>query len=218
MARSACRSPAAPSSCARATSAGTRRPASTICAAAGRCSTWGPTTSPISSSCSARSQASWARPRGRSSERLVTSEPMNGTLIPGRGVDPRCRHAGIRERRRRFDRHELRRAEAQARADRDLWRRRAASWCRIPTGSAARCRWPKPAASGRPMPLTHGNVDGEFRSIGVADMAAAIVTNRPHRASGALALACARGDGSVPDLGRRRPARQARNAASSGRR
>jgi predicted dehydrogenase len=36
--------------------------------------------------------------------------------------------------------------------------------------------------------LTHGHVDGEFRSIGVADMAAAIVTNRPHRACGALAF------------------------------
>ena len=38
------------------------------------------------------------------------------------------------------------------------------------------------------VPHTHGNTDGEFRSIGVADMAAAIVANRPHRASGALAL------------------------------
>jgi predicted dehydrogenase len=38
------------------------------------------------------------------------------------------------------------------------------------------------------MPHTHGNIEGEFRSIGVADMAAAIVANRPHRASGALAL------------------------------
>ena len=38
------------------------------------------------------------------------------------------------------------------------------------------------------VPHTHGNTDGEFRSIGVADMAAAIATNRPHRASGALAL------------------------------
>ncbi|HMK78714.1 MAG TPA: Gfo/Idh/MocA family oxidoreductase, partial [Xanthobacteraceae bacterium] len=38
------------------------------------------------------------------------------------------------------------------------------------------------------MPHTHGNTDGEFRSIGVADLAAAIVSNRPHRASGALAL------------------------------
>ena len=62
---------------------------------------------------------STARPR---SERLVTSEPMNGTLHSGRGGDPRRRHAGVRERRRRVDRHELRRAEAPAHADRDLWR------------------------------------------------------------------------------------------------
>ena len=33
-----------------------------------------------------------------------------------------------------------------------------------------------------------GHVEGEFRSIGVADMATAIVTDRPHRASGALAF------------------------------
>jgi predicted dehydrogenase len=37
-------------------------------------------------------------------------------------------------------------------------------------------------------PHSHGNTDGEFRSIGVADMAAAILSSRPHRASGALAL------------------------------
>jgi predicted dehydrogenase len=35
---------------------------------------------------------------------------------------------------------------------------------------------------------THAHTDGEFRSIGVADMAAGIIGNRPHRASGALAL------------------------------
>jgi predicted dehydrogenase len=37
-------------------------------------------------------------------------------------------------------------------------------------------------------PHTHGNTEGEFRSIGVADMAGAIINDRPHRASGALAL------------------------------
>ncbi len=37
-------------------------------------------------------------------------------------------------------------------------------------------------------PHSHGNTDGEFRSIGVADMAAGILSGRPHRASGALAL------------------------------
>ncbi|MFN8720355.1 MAG: Gfo/Idh/MocA family protein [Rhodospirillales bacterium] len=38
------------------------------------------------------------------------------------------------------------------------------------------------------VPTTHANTDGEFRSIGVADLAAAIIGGRPHRASGALAL------------------------------
>jgi hypothetical protein len=37
-------------------------------------------------------------------------------------------------------------------------------------------------------PHTHAHTEGEFRSIGVADMAAAILGGRAHRASGALAL------------------------------
>ena len=49
------RSAAPPSSCAPATNAGIPRPASTTCAAADRCSTWAPTTSPTWSTCSARS-------------------------------------------------------------------------------------------------------------------------------------------------------------------
>ena len=42
---------------------------STTSPAAGRCSTWGPTTSPTSSTCSARSRASRASRRGRGAER-----------------------------------------------------------------------------------------------------------------------------------------------------
>jgi predicted dehydrogenase len=38
------------------------------------------------------------------------------------------------------------------------------------------------------IPLSHGYSDGNFRSIGVADMAAAIASGREHRASGALAF------------------------------
>ena len=38
------------------------------------------------------------------------------------------------------------------------------------------------------MPLTHGYHDGNFRSIGVADMAHALRSGRAHRASGELAL------------------------------
>ena len=84
----------------RATNAGIRRPASIICAAAGRCSTWALITSPTSCSCSARSASVMGvRPRGRGSERLITSEPLNGTLHSGRGLDPCHRHARIRERR-----------------------------------------------------------------------------------------------------------------------
>lgn len=38
------------------------------------------------------------------------------------------------------------------------------------------------------VPVTLPYADGNYRSLGVADMAQAIVDNRPHRASGALAL------------------------------
>jgi len=38
------------------------------------------------------------------------------------------------------------------------------------------------------LPLTHAYHDGNFRSIGVADMAHALRAGRPHRASGELAL------------------------------
>ncbi|MSU89353.1 gfo/Idh/MocA family oxidoreductase [Rhodobacteraceae bacterium 2CG4] len=37
-------------------------------------------------------------------------------------------------------------------------------------------------------PMTHGHGDGNYRGLGLADMAAAIAENRPHAASGALAL------------------------------
>jgi predicted dehydrogenase len=39
-----------------------------------------------------------------------------------------------------------------------------------------------------PVPVTRPYVDGNYRSLGVADMAEAILDNRPHRANGALAL------------------------------
>ena len=38
------------------------------------------------------------------------------------------------------------------------------------------------------VPTEHGFADGNYRSIGVAEMAEAIVSDRPHRASGALAF------------------------------
>ena len=38
------------------------------------------------------------------------------------------------------------------------------------------------------MPLSHGFADANYRSLGVADMAQALRSGRPHRASGALAM------------------------------
>ena len=40
----------------------------------------------------------------------------------------------------------------------------------------------------QPVPLSHGFGDANYRSIGVADMAHALRGNRPHRASGELAM------------------------------
>lgn len=37
-------------------------------------------------------------------------------------------------------------------------------------------------------PMQHAHGDGNYRGLGLADMAAAIIKGRPHRASGALAL------------------------------
>jgi predicted dehydrogenase len=46
----------------------------------------------------------------------------------------------------------------------------------------------KKGASFEPQPVTQPYADGNYRSLGVADMAHAILTGRPHRASGDLAL------------------------------
>ncbi len=120
-------------------------------------------------------------------ERVVTSQPMNGAAIP---VEVATHVAGMLE----F----VSGAVVSITMSFDVPKHR-----HVPIeiyGSAGSLLVPDPnrfggevavAKSGGEwvsMPLTHGNSDGEFRSIGVADMAAAILGNRPHRASGALAL------------------------------
>lgn len=45
-----------------------------------------------------------------------------------------------------------------------------------------------PREDWRPVATEHAYADGNYRSIGIADMAHAIRSNRPHRASGALAF------------------------------
>lgn len=46
----------------------------------------------------------------------------------------------------------------------------------------------KPGEAWQKMPTTHGYADGNYRSIGLVDMAQALREGRPHRASGELAL------------------------------
>ncbi|WP_338721803.1 Gfo/Idh/MocA family oxidoreductase [Devosia sp. XK-2] len=55
-------------------------------------------------------------------------------------------------------------------------------------GGAVELRGRGRDAEWRPVPLETAYADGNYRSLGVADMAAAILENRPHRANGDLAL------------------------------
>ena len=127
---------------------------------------------------------STARPK---SERLVTSEPMNGTLIP---VEVPTHVAGTLEFESgavvsiamSFDVPKHRHAPIEIYGD------KGSILVPDPNRFGGEVQVAKAGGEWQTMPLTHGHVEGEFRSIGVADMATAIVTDRPHRASGALAL------------------------------
>jgi predicted dehydrogenase len=120
-------------------------------------------------------------------ERLVTSEPLNGTLIP---VEVATHVTGLLE----F----VSGAVVSITMSFDVPKHK-----HTPIeiyGTSGSLLTPDPNRFGGEVMLartggeweqqahTHGNTEGEFRSIGVADMAAAIVSNRPHRASGTLAL------------------------------
>jgi len=127
---------------------------------------------------------STARPK---SERLVTSEPMNGTLIP---VEVPTHVAGTLEFESgavvsiamSFDVPKHRHAPIEIYGD------KGSILVPDPNRFGGEVQVAKAGGEWETMPLTHGHVEGEFRSIGVADMATAIVTDRPHRAGGALAL------------------------------
>ena len=122
-------------------------------------------------------------------ERVVTSQPMNGTTIP---VEVATHVTGVLEfvsgavvsiTCMSFDVPKHKHVPIE-----NLWPQWQPAGARSQPvrrrGDAGQDRRRVGAAT----TYTHGNTDGEFRSIGVADMAAAIVDNRPHRASGALAL------------------------------
>jgi len=120
-------------------------------------------------------------------ERLVTSQPMNGTLIP---VEVATHVAGTLEFESgavvsiamSFDVPKHRHTSIEIYGD------NGSMLVPDPNRFGGEVQIAKAGSEWETMPLTHGHADGEFRSIGVADMATAIVANRPHRASGALAF------------------------------
>ena len=120
-------------------------------------------------------------------ERLITSEPLNGTLIP---VEVPTHVAGILEFVSgavvsivmSFD------VPKHNHAPIEIYGTEGSLIVPDPNKFGGEVSVAKPGGDWQPVAHTHGNVDGEFRSIGVADLAAAIATGRPHRASGALAL------------------------------
>jgi predicted dehydrogenase len=127
---------------------------------------------------------STARPRV---ERLITSAPMNGTKIP---VEVDTHVAGMLEFvsgavvsiAMSFDVPKHRHTPIE------IYGTEGSITVPDPNRFGGEVSVAKAGGDWAVVPHSHGHVDGEFRSIGVADMAAAIVANRPHRASGALAL------------------------------
>ena len=98
---------------------------------------------------------------------------------------------------------------------------------RIRTSSAARSSFPAQGGEWEAVPVRRPWTEGDQRSLGVADMAAAI-RQRPHRASGALALHVLEvmegfrplgGDGRFMEIAtrpERRPARRGPRSAGKG--
>lgn len=127
---------------------------------------------------------STARPR---SERLVTSQPMNGTLIP---VEVATHVAGTLEFESgaivsiamSFD------VPKHTHSPIEIYGDKAAMLVPDPNKFGGEVKLAKPRGEWETVTLSHGHAEGEFRSIGVADMASALVSGRPHRASGALAF------------------------------
>jgi predicted dehydrogenase len=125
-----------------------------------------------------------ARPR---LERLVTSEPLKGTLLP---VEVPTHVAGTLEFQSgavvsiamSFDVHRHNHAPIE------IYGTEGSMLVPDPNRFGGQVSVARAGGDWQTVPHTHGNVDGEFRSIGVADLAAAITTGRPHRANGALAL------------------------------
>mgnify|MGYP001765246766 CR=1 FL=1 len=120
-------------------------------------------------------------------ERTVTSQPMNGTVIP---VEVDTHVAGTLE----FESGAIVSIAMSFDTPRhkhtpiEIYGTAGSLLVPDPNRFGGEVMLAKTGGDWETMPHTHGHTDGEFRSIGVADMAAAILSGRPHRASGALAL------------------------------
>ena len=121
------------------------------------------------------------------SERLITSEPLNGTRIP---VEVATHVAGTLEfvsgavvsMAMSFDVPKHRHGPIE------LYGTEASMIVPDPNRFGGTIETAQAGGEWAPRPTEHPYADGNFRSIGVADMAHALRSGRPHRASGALAL------------------------------
>lgn len=120
-------------------------------------------------------------------ERVITSAPLNGTKIP---VEVTTHVAGILEFRSgalvsiamSFDVPKHRHNPIE------LYGSEGAMQVPDPNKFGGDVELAKTGGEWQTMPLTHGYADGNYRSLGVADMAQGLRQKRPHRASGALAF------------------------------
>jgi len=120
-------------------------------------------------------------------ERVITSQPMNGTVIP---VEVDTHVAGTLEFESgaivsiamSFDVPKHRHTPIE------IYGSAGSITVPDPNRFGGEVSIARPGGEWETVDLSHGYADGNYRSIGLADMAAAIVSGRAHRASGALAF------------------------------
>ena len=118
---------------------------------------------------------------------MITSEPLKGTMMP---VEVSTHVAGTLEFRSgavisiamSFD------VPKHKHTPIELYGEKGAMLVPDPNRFGGEVSVAKTGGEWETMPFTRGYTDGNFRSIGIADMAAALRSGRPHRASGALAF------------------------------
>jgi predicted dehydrogenase len=120
-------------------------------------------------------------------ERLITSQPLNGTRVP---VEVTTHVTGVLHFvsgaavsiTMSFD------VAKHGHAPLEIYGEKGTLIVPDPNYFGGKLKIAAPGKPWRGAPLTHGYADDNYRSLGLADMAKAIRDDRPHRASGALAL------------------------------